>query len=86
MVRNDAGESARALRYVGVGFQFLAEAAIVAALGWWGDRKLDTAPWLLVLGTMGGVVLATTSLIRSLSALERLERQDKTPKGGSPSP
>jgi F0F1-type ATP synthase assembly protein I len=58
------------LRYAGVGIQFVAEAGVVTALGWWGDSKLGTTPWLVSIGAMLGVALATTSLIRSLGALE----------------
>jgi len=66
---SDSGKLAVALRYAGVGITFVVEAGIVAWAGWWADQKFSTSPWLLVTGTMLGVVLATISLIRSVESL-----------------
>ena len=59
------------LSFVGVGFSF---AAIVGLLAWLGhllDERLGCTPWLLILGGLAGVALATWDLIHTVSALEK---------------
>ncbi|MEQ8766765.1 MAG: AtpZ/AtpI family protein [Planctomycetota bacterium] len=70
------------LRYMGVGFGFMAEAGLVAALGWWLDGRFGTAPWLLVAGTMIGVTLATISLVKNIERLDK-PKSSKGPGDGS---
>jgi F0F1-type ATP synthase assembly protein I len=38
--------------------------AILAAGGWWADRKLGTSPWLLLLGCAFGIVGGLIRLVR----------------------
>ena len=48
---NDGKQVRRmAYRLAGAGFEFAGVVAAFCLLGWWLDRKLDTAPWLLVTG------------------------------------
>lgn len=44
--------------------------------GYWLDGRLDTAPWLSLLGFGFGVAAAIRNLMRSLSALEASEAVD----------
>jgi F0F1-type ATP synthase assembly protein I len=39
------------------------EMVVPIAVAWWLDQQLDTAPWLLVLGVIGGLVLGIGHLI-----------------------
>ena len=50
-------------RYAGVGLQFAATVAVFALLGWWGDGKLGTSPWLLLVGAFAGFGLGFYSLV-----------------------
>jgi F0F1-type ATP synthase assembly protein I len=50
-------------RYAGVGLQFAATLAVFALLGWWGDGKLGTSPWLLLIGVFAGFGLGFYSLV-----------------------
>ncbi|HMS15348.1 MAG TPA: AtpZ/AtpI family protein [Planctomycetota bacterium] len=60
---------------VGVGFQFLATAGVWAGFGAYLDHRLLTTPWLLILGVMLGVALATWNLIRSVEQLDRATKR-----------
>lgn len=71
MASRDAGMMIAALKYAGVGFQFVTEAGLCALAGWWADRKFDTSPWFISAGAMFGVTIATISLVRSLDRLEK---------------
>ena len=73
--RNDKVSQVSGLRYTGVGVQFMGEAGVVAALGWWIDTKLDSLPWGLVVGAMLGVTLATINLVKGLERLEGSSKQ-----------
>lgn len=72
-----AGSFAASMRYAGIGVSFMVEAAIVGGLGWWADDAWGTGPWLLLAGVMMGVTLATMSLVKSISSMEREARRDR---------
>ncbi len=40
----------------GMGFDLAASVGVAAALGWWIDRRYDTAPWGLVVCALIGIV------------------------------
>lgn len=44
--------------------------ALGALAGYWADRKLGTAPWLLLLGSGFGLAAGIVSLVRALQAAE----------------
>lgn len=69
MPRN--GGSLRSLALVGQGFSFAAIVGVMAWLGHLADEKFGTDPWLLIAGTLVGVVVAVYDLIRMLQAWER---------------
>lgn len=60
--------------YLGVGVQFAAAILLFLWLGQWADRKLGTAPWLLLLGVFVGAAAGFYSLYRQLVVVPR-ERQ-----------
>lgn len=51
--------------YMGIGIQLAAAMTAFGALGWWLDTKLDTTPWLLVVGVTVGAVGGMISFIRT---------------------
>ena len=68
------------LRYSGIGFEFVAAVGVFALLGYWVDRRCDTAPWGLVIGAVLGMVGGGYNLIReSIAAF-------KPPGGGKSRP
>ena len=62
-------------RMVGVvlslGFGFVAAVAVGAAIGWWLDKKLGTAPVLVLLCAMLGFVAGLLELYRQLKKLAK---------------
>ncbi|HEY0035829.1 MAG TPA: AtpZ/AtpI family protein [Longimicrobium sp.] len=50
----------------GVGLGFAASVALFLFLGMWADRKLGTAPWLLILGAFIGGAAGFWSMYRRL--------------------
>jgi F0F1-type ATP synthase assembly protein I len=64
-----------ALAFTGAGFAFAAIVGVMAYLGHLADEKLGTDPWLLVVGAMLGVALATWDLIRTANAVEARRRK-----------
>ena len=51
--------------YLGIGMQLAAAMTAFGALGWWLDTRLETTPWLLVVGVTLGAVGGMISFIRT---------------------
>jgi ATP synthase protein I len=49
----------------GLGFEFLAAVILPGALGWWLDRLLGWAPWLMLAGGLLGFVAGLRLLLAS---------------------
>ena len=49
-----------ASRVMSIGFQM----TIPPVIGWWVDSKLQTTPWLLVLGTILGFSISMLELVK----------------------
>jgi ATP synthase protein I len=47
-------------------WQMVGAAALGTFLGWWLDKKLGTAPWLLLVGAVLGVATGMYAFIRSV--------------------
>jgi ATP synthase protein I len=41
--------------YIDASWQLAGSVGLGTALGWWGDRKLGTSPWLLIVGALFGI-------------------------------
>lgn len=48
-----------------------ASAALCAALGYWGDGRLDTAPWGTIVGALLGAAAFCVGLVATAKRLER---------------
>lgn len=64
-----------------VGLTFVVSIVIGLALGWWLDKKLGSAPWLLLIGLLLGIVAGFHNLFRFSARLDRLgKKQDEAKK------
>lgn len=70
----------QAMAFAGVGVSFMVEIGMFALLGWWGDGKLGTRPWLMVAGTMGGLAFALYHLLQSVERFEAARRAEEAPE------
>jgi F0F1-type ATP synthase assembly protein I len=63
---------------IGIGW-FIAACIVLGAVGgWWLDSKLDTKPWLALLGVTMGTVVAMFGVYRMVRpGLEKNKRKDK---------
>ena len=52
-------------------------------LGRWLDSKLDTAPWLMIVGLLLGAVGGFLSFFRTVTAIGKKEEESKKLKKGS---
>ena len=59
--------------YAGLGLQFAASIVVFLYLGQWLDRKLGTAPWLLLAGVFLGAGGSFYSMYRRLMAAQARE-------------
>jgi putative F0F1-ATPase subunit (Ca2+/Mg2+ transporter) len=59
------GGTTRAYGLVGIGFEFVAAICLFGAIGWWVDRRLNTFPWLTLVGGALGFAAGLTMLIRA---------------------
>ena len=57
------------LRYSHLGLLYCVTVLLGVALGYWGDAKLDTDPWLTVGGSLLGMAAATYNLVREVSRI-----------------
>jgi ATP synthase protein I len=56
-------------RISGIGWYVAGSIGAGTALGWWLDKQFGTAPVLLLIGLVLGVIAAFTGMIRLLSAV-----------------
>ncbi len=56
---------------LGIGIQLTVTILAFAALGWWLDKKFDTAPWLLLAGLVFGATGGMISFIRTALSVGR---------------
>lgn len=63
-----------------VGFTFVVAIILGLALGWWLDKKLGTAPWLLLSGLLLGIVAGFHNLFRFSARLDRLGQKQSENK------
>ena len=68
-----AEDGPSASEFAGVGLQFAVSILVFLYLGQWLDRKLGTAPWLLMLGVFLGAGASFYSMYRKLMAANARE-------------
>jgi F0F1-type ATP synthase assembly protein I len=65
------------LRYIGVGLSFGVFVGAGGYLGYLAEGWLGTGSWLRLVGILLGVALGTWDLIRTATALERREKEER---------
>ncbi len=73
--RQQRGTALTAGSVAGLGLQFAITILVFLFFGEWLDRKLGTAPWLLLLGVFIGAGAGIYSLYRALTASQRSSQQ-----------
>ena len=68
---NGAGGGPSVAEFAGVGLQFAVSILVFVYAGQWLDRKLGTAPWMLMLGVFLGAGASFYSMYRKLTAAQR---------------
>lgn len=63
-----------------VGLTFVVSIIIGLALGWWLDKRLDTAPWLLLAGLLLGIAAGFFNLFRFSARLDRMGQKQSEAK------
>lgn len=63
-----------------VGLTFVVAIVLGLALGWWLDKKLGTAPWLLLGGLLCGIAAGFHNLFRFSARLDRLGQKQAEEK------
>jgi F0F1-type ATP synthase assembly protein I len=71
--RHDPDKGISVGEYAGLGIQFAASIVVFLYLGQWLDRKLGTAPWLLLAGVFIGAGGSFYSMYRRLMAAQARE-------------
>ena len=81
-----AGQSSSVGQFAGAGFQFALMVILSMFAGIWIDRRLGTAPWLLIVTVFLGAALGFYSLYRNLMKGQRLgdRRQQGERREGEP--
>jgi ATP synthase protein I len=69
----EASGGPSASEFAGVGLQFAASIIVFLLAGQWLDRKLGTAPWLLIVGVFFGAGGGFYSMYRKLMAAQARE-------------
>ena len=70
-------EGPSAGEFAGVGFQFALSIILFLFAGQWLDKKIGTAPWLLIVGVFSGAGLGFYSMYRKLMAVQARDEQRK---------
>lgn len=60
----------------GMGFDLAASVGVATALGWWIDRRYDTAPWGLIICALIGIVGGLYNFVKAgYRAQRRAQRE-----------
>jgi F0F1-type ATP synthase assembly protein I len=83
--------SASGGEYAGLGLQFAASILVFLYAGQWLDKRLGTAPWLMILGVFTGAGASFYSMYRKLMAIQAREdaarkaaKEDAARRGSPP--
>jgi F0F1-type ATP synthase assembly protein I len=68
---DDQSQLAAWYRLTGVGIEFIVAVLLLGGVGWWIDSKLQTRPWLTLVGLGLGFALGLYIMIRAARQLFR---------------
>jgi F0F1-type ATP synthase assembly protein I len=63
--------------YLGAVWSLIGSVGVWTAVGLWLDRKFNTAPWLVVVGSLGGMGVGFYVFFKRLSAADKQAREKK---------
>lgn len=72
---------AQASQYIGAGIQLAVSVFLCLLGGAWLDRKIDTSPLFLILGTFLGAAAGFYNLYKIATAAERKQQKEEGPCG-----
>jgi F0F1-type ATP synthase assembly protein I len=49
----------------GLGVEFISAVAVFGGIGWWADRRLDTLPWLTLVGVGIGFAVGLWIVVKA---------------------
>lgn len=75
--KNGSGNGPSGSEFMGVGLQFAIAIIGGLYLGQWLDRRLNTAPWFLIIGVFLGAGLSFYSMYRKLMAAQARDDEEK---------
>lgn len=84
--RDDRDAGGALGRYAGLGIQFAASIIVFLYLGQWLDRKLGTAPWMLLIGVFLGAGASFWNMYRKLMAAQAREDAERLARRGGQGP
>jgi F0F1-type ATP synthase assembly protein I len=79
-VEGEGGAGASGSRMMGLGLQFVVSILLCLYLGQWLDRRLGTAPWLLLLGAFVGAGFGFYSMYRVMTDENRRSDEERAKK------
>ncbi len=82
MLGNSMGDAAP---YLGLGIEIMISMVFFVVLGYFADRWLGTAPWLLIVGALLSLVATGVTLYRTVRELDAASAR-KRKKGGEEPP
>ena len=65
-----------ALRFSAVGLELAINIVVGTGFGWWLDGKLDTKPYLALVGLLLGVAAGVKTLVRVTREFNRLDEKE----------
>lgn len=60
--------------FLGIGWVFCLSIALFAGLGWWLDGELGTGSWLLIAGSVFGILVGFLYFYKVVAALNQRKR------------
>lgn len=63
--------------YLNLGTQLAASVLILGGAGWFADKYLNTAPWLLVIGLCLGSTIGLIQFLRTVSQLSKRDKESR---------
>jgi len=61
--------------YLNLGWQLVISICLMAFLGWWLDKKLDTSPLLIIICTLFGAAAGMYSFIKTVLNLDKKSKK-----------
>ena len=67
--------------YLSIGVEFTASILLCLGIGWWIDKRFDTAPVFMLVGAFFGMAVGFYNLYRTVTGMEKRSRKGPDPGG-----